>query len=122
MYVYMCSIYVSFVFLAREIDYITNFQTNERYVHFSFMPYSFPGADDNTLFQKFERQQKNHPHYRSPQLKQQDPQFTILHYASEVTYSVKVRTLCTVNTEQYIILYSTCTKAALLWIYVGLIY
>ena len=63
-------------------------------MHFFFLPYSFPGADDNTLFQKFERQHKNHPHYRSPQLKQQDPQFTILHYASEVTYSVKVQ--CTV--------------------------
>ncbi len=77
-------------------------------MHFSFVPYSFPGADDNTLFQKFERQQKNHPHYRSPQLKQQDPQFTILHYASEVTYSVKVRTVCTVGTEQYI--YFTALK------------
>lgn len=54
------------------------------------VPCSFPGADDDSLFQKFERQQKNHAHYRSPQLKQQDPQFTILHYASEVTYSVKV--------------------------------
>lgn len=90
-----------FMFLAREIHYVTNFrligcmqrwQCNAHTVRafFFFLPCSFPGADDNTLFQKFERQHKNHPHYRSPQLKQQDPQFTILHYASEVTYSVKV--------------------------------
>ena len=108
------------MFLAREVHYITNFKINEQCIHSSFVPYSFPGADDNTLFQKFERQQKNHPHYRSPQLKQQDPQFTILHYASEVTYSVKVRT-CTytvgsINSEQYNV-YST--EAALLWIPVG---
>ena len=50
----------------------------------------FPGADDNSLYQKFERQHKNHPHYRSPTMKLKDPQFTILHYASEVTYSIKV--------------------------------
>lgn len=82
-----------FVFLAREGYYITNFKLMGNACIFVFIPCSFPGADDNTLFQKFERQQKNHAHYRSPQLKQQDPQFTILHYASEVTYSVKV--LCT---------------------------
>ena len=90
-----------FMLLAREIHYVTNFrligcmQRWQCNIHtvcafFFFLPCSFPGADDNTLFQKFERQHKNHPHYRSPQLKQQDPQFTILHYASEVTYSVKV--------------------------------
>ena len=51
---------------------------------------SFPGADDNSLFQKFERQHKSHPHYRVPQLRHQNPVFTIVHYASDVTYSVKV--------------------------------
>jgi myosin-9 len=50
---------------------------------------SFPGADDNSLFQKFERQHKSHPHYRVPQLRHQNPVFTIVHYASDVTYSVK---------------------------------
>ena len=51
---------------------------------------SFPGADDNSLYQKFERQHKNHTHFRSPTMKLKDPQFTILHYASEVTYSIQV--------------------------------
>ena len=86
------------MFLAREVHYVTNFVLMGSACIFFFIPYSFPGADDNTLFQKFERQHKNHPHYRSPQLKQQDPQFTILHYASEVTYSVKVWcTVCAVH-------------------------
>ena len=53
--------------------------------------YSFPGADDNSLFQKFERQHKTHPHYRSPQLKLKDPVFAIVHYASDVTYSIQVK-------------------------------
>lgn len=51
---------------------------------------SFPGADDHSLFQKFECQHKNNPHYHSPQLKLKDPQFTVLHYASDVSYSIQV--------------------------------
>ena len=51
---------------------------------------SFPGADDNSLFQKFERQHKPHPHYHTPQMRHHTPVFTIVHYASDVTYSVKV--------------------------------
>ena len=51
---------------------------------------SFPGADDHSLFQKFERQHKGTSCYHSPQLKLQDPQFTITHYASPVTYNIKV--------------------------------
>ena len=51
---------------------------------------SFPGADDNSLFQKFERQYKSHPNYHTPQMKLKEPQFTILHYASAVTYSIQV--------------------------------
>ena len=51
---------------------------------------SFPGADDTTLFTKFERQHKGHSHYHSPQRKLDDPVFTILHYAGEVVYHIRV--------------------------------
>jgi hypothetical protein len=50
---------------------------------------SFPGADDNSLFQKFNRQHKSHPHYHTPQLRHRNPVFTIVHYASDVSYSVQ---------------------------------
>ena len=59
---------------------------------------SFPGADDNSLFQKFERQHKSHPNYHTPQMKLKEPQFTILHYASGVTYSIQV----TCNTPPFL--------------------
>ena len=55
-----------------------------------FLSTSFPGADDNSLFQKFERQHKSHPHYHTPQMRHKNPVFTIVHYASDVTYSVQV--------------------------------
>ena len=55
-----------------------------------FLSVSFPGADDNSLFQKFERQHKSHPHYHTPQMRHKNPVFTIVHYASDVTYSVQV--------------------------------
>ena len=55
-----------------------------------FLSASFPGADDNSLFQKFERQHKSHPHYHTPQMRHKNPVFTIVHYASDVTYSVQV--------------------------------
>lgn len=50
---------------------------------------SFPGADDSSLFQKFERQHKSHPYFSAPQMKQREPVFTISHYASHVTYSIQ---------------------------------
>jgi len=55
-------------------------------------PHSFPGADDTTLFSKFERQHKTHSHYQSPQRKLDDPVFTILHYAGQVVYHIRVST------------------------------
>ena len=54
---------------------------------------SFPGADDLSLFEKFERQHKgSSTHYSSPQLKKKEPVFTVSHYASPVTYSIQVNT------------------------------
>ena len=52
--------------------------------------YSFPGADDTTLFTKFQRQHKGHTHYQSPQRKLDDPVFTIVHYAGPVVYHIHV--------------------------------
>ena len=52
--------------------------------------FSFPGADDISLFEKFERQHKSNRYYSSPQMKQREPYFTISHYASPVTYSIQV--------------------------------
>ena len=52
--------------------------------------FSFPGADDISLFEKFERQHKSNRYYSSPQMKQKEPYFTISHYASPVTYSIQV--------------------------------
>ena len=51
---------------------------------------SFPGADDTTLFTKFQRQHKGHSHYQSPQKKLDDPEFTIVHYAGPVVYHIHV--------------------------------
>ena len=59
--------------------------------HVILISCSFPGADDFSLFQKFERQHKNHAHFSTPQLKQRNPVFTISHYASSVTYAIEVK-------------------------------
>lgn len=59
--------------------------------------YSFPGATDNTLFQKFERQHKSNQFYRSPTMKLREPVFTVVHYASDVTYSVQVCQCCDID-------------------------
>ena len=54
-------------------------------------PYpSFPGADDNSLFLKFQQQHKKHSHFKSPPVKQSEPLFIIVHYAGDVLYQVKV--------------------------------
>ena len=59
-----------------------------------YRTFSFPGADDLSLFEKFERQHKgSSTHYSSPQLKRKEPVFTISHYASLVTYSIQVTLL-----------------------------
>ena len=52
--------------------------------------HSFPGADDTTLFTKFQRQHKGHSHYQAPQRKLDDPIFTIVHYAGPVVYHIHV--------------------------------
>ena len=51
---------------------------------------SFPGADDNSLFLKFQQQHKKHSHFKSPPVRQSEPLFIIVHYAGDVLYQVKV--------------------------------
>ena len=60
------------------------------YCNVVYLTNSFPGADDTTLFTKFETQHKGHSHYHSPQRKLDDPVFTITHYAGEVVYHIRV--------------------------------
>eukprot|EP00118_Oscarella_pearsei_P008877 m.47912 g.47912 ORF g.47912 m.47912 type:complete len:647 (+) comp33841_c0_seq5:217-2157(+) len=46
-------------------------------------------ATDYTLFEKFNKEHKDHPHYYVPQLKKKDPVFGIQHYAGNVVYHLQ---------------------------------
>ena len=93
MYTCTCT-YILYIYMYMYIHctclYMCVFCFKCVYITCSSSSLSFPGADDNSLFQKFNRQHKSHPHYHTPQLRHRNPVFTIVHYASDVSYSVQV--------------------------------
>lgn len=52
------------------------------------MNYSFPGATNETLLQKFNSCHKENPFYEKPQRKENA--FIIRHYAGKVKYQVNI--------------------------------
>ena len=47
-------------------------------------------ATDYTLFDKFNKEHRDHLHYYEPQIKKKDPVFGIRHYAGSVEYHLLV--------------------------------